>query len=59
MTTREVTVHVEAVGGIPRRHLLRLPLARNAGKEEVMEAVLEEYARRGTDFHARQERPPL
>ncbi len=58
MTTLEVTVHVEAVGGIPRRHLLRLPLARNAGKEEVMEAVLEEYARCEADFHARQGRLP-
>lgn len=33
MTTRDVTVHIEAEGDILRGHLLRLPLARNAGKE--------------------------
>lgn len=59
MITREVTVHVEATGGIPHRHLLRLPLARNTGKEEVMKAVIEEFARREGDVRARLGRLPL
>ena len=59
MITREVTVHVEAVGGIPRGHLLRIPLAEDAGKEEVMKAVIEEFARREADVRARQGRLPL
>lgn len=59
MTIREVIVEVETEDGILRRHLLRLPLAEEAGKEEVMEAVLEEFARREADVHARQGRLPL
>lgn len=59
MNALEAPVHVEAAGGILRRHLLSIPPAEEAGKEEVMKAVIAEFARREGNVRAKQGRLPL
>lgn len=58
MTLREVDVHVGAPGRW-RSHRLRLDLPEEATREDVLEAVADEFARRDADFYARQGRLPL
>lgn len=58
MTIREIDVHVGAPGRW-RWHRLRLDLPKEATREDVLDAVADEFARRDADFHARQGRLPL
>lgn len=58
MTIREIDVHIAG----PERHRwrrLQLDLPDNTSREDVLQAVAEEFARREADFHARQGRLPL
>ena len=58
MIVLEINAHVAAPGK-HRWHRLRLNLPEKATREDVLNAVADEFTRRDEDFYARQGRLPL